>query len=70
MAGIGRMLVLLGLVLVGLGALLALSDKVPWLGRLPGDIYVKRDNFTFYFPLTTCILISVGLTLLLYLFRR
>jgi len=70
MAGIGRMLVFFGLLLVGLGVLLTLSDKVPWLGRLPGDIYVKRDNFTFYFPVTTCILLSVGLTLLLYIFRR
>ena len=63
----GKVLVLIGLVVAGLGVVIMLG--VP-LFRLPGDFYVKRDNFTFYFPLTTSILLSIILTLLLALFRR
>ena len=70
MAGLGKMLIVLGVVviLIGLGFLFA--DKIPWLGRLPGDIYVKRENFSFYFPLGTCVLISIILSVLFWLFRR
>ena len=69
MSSIGRALIVLGLVIAGVGLVLTLADKVPWLGRLPGDIVVKRDNWSFYFPLTTSIVISVVLSLILYLFR-
>lgn len=64
------MLVLAGLVLAGVGALLWLGPKLPWVGRLPGDITVERPNFRFYFPLATCIIASLLLTLLAWLFRR
>lgn len=47
-----------------------LAPKLPWLGRLPGDIAIKKESFSFYFPLTTSILISVVLSLLMWLFRR
>ena len=67
---IGRLLILAGLILLAAGLLLLLSDKIPWLGRLPGDITFKRNNFTFYFPLATCILISVVLSLILWFFRK
>ena len=70
MGDIGRGLILLGVVLVVVGLALTVAGKVPWLGRLPGDIYYKRESFSFYFPLTTSLLISVVLTLLFYLFRR
>lgn len=70
MAPVGKVLILIGLVVVGAGVLLLLSDKIPWIGRLPGDITVKRDNFTFYFPLATSILISVILSLILWFFRK
>ncbi len=70
MAPVGKVLILIGLVIVGAGVVLLLSDKIPWIGRLPGDITVKRDNFTFYFPLATCILISVILSLILWFFRK
>ncbi|GIW40598.1 MAG: hypothetical protein KatS3mg076_1175 [Candidatus Binatia bacterium] len=70
MNGVGKALILFGLALVVLGVLLTLVGKIPWIGRLPGDIYVRREHFTFYFPLTTCLLLSALLTLLLYLFRR
>jgi DUF2905 family protein len=70
MAGLGRTLIYLGLVLVAIGLILSFAGKLPWLGHLPGDISIERERFSFYFPLATCILISVILSLVLYLFRR
>ncbi len=68
--GIGKLLIILGAVLFLLGVLFQLTGRLPWLGRLPGDVVIRRENFTFYFPLTTSILISVILSLVLWLFRR
>lgn len=68
--GLGKLLIILGLVIAGIGVLLLLCPKVPWLGKLPGDIVIKKDNFRFYFPVTTSIIISIILTILFYLFRR
>ena len=70
MGEFGRLLIIFGIVLVVVGLLLNLGGKIPWLGKLPGDIYYKSDHVTFYFPLATGVLISVVLSLLLYLFRR
>lgn len=70
MTGLGKILIYLGVVLIVVGLILSLSGKIPWLGHLPGDIYIQRERFTFYFPLTTCLLISVIVTLVLYFFRR
>jgi Protein of unknown function (DUF2905) len=70
MPEIGRVLILIGIVIVVLGLLLTLAGRVPWLGRLPGDIAYRRGNFTFYFPLATSILLSLLLTALLWIFRR
>jgi hypothetical protein len=70
MPDLGRVLIIAGAILLVLGLLLLLSGKVPWLGHLPGDISIERDGFRFYFPLTTCILISIVLSVLLWLFRR
>ncbi|MGE0683322.1 MAG: DUF2905 domain-containing protein [Candidatus Binatia bacterium] len=70
MAEIGKTLILLGGMLILIGALLSFGGKLPWLGRLPGDIVIQRDNFTFYFPLVTSIVISVVLSLLFMFFRR
>jgi hypothetical protein len=67
---LGKFLIIAGLIIAGIGILLVLAPKIPWLGKLPGDITVKKDNFQFFFPLTTCIVISILLTLLFYLFRR
>ncbi len=67
---LGKILIIFGIVLVVLGLMVILSDKIPWIGRLPGDIYIKRDKFTFYFPLMTSIIISLLLTLLFALFRK
>jgi hypothetical protein len=70
MEGLGKALILFGLLLIIVGVFLSLEIKIPWLGQLPGDIYIKRERFTFYFPLTTCLLLSVLLTLVLFLFKR
>jgi hypothetical protein len=70
MTGMGRMLIVAGLVIAAIGALLALSGKIPWLGRLPGDIMVRKERFTFYFPLATSLLVSVVLSLILWLIRK
>jgi hypothetical protein len=74
MSDLGKILLGFGLLMVILGGLLIvvgnLSGKVPWLGRLPGDIFIHRGNWTFYFPLATSILISIVLTLIFFLFGR
>ena len=70
MSGIGRILIYLGLFLVIVGIAFTLIGKIPWLGHLPGDITIERERFTFYFPLATCLIISVILSLVLYLLRR
>ena len=67
---LGKLLMGAGLILLVAGGLLTLMGKLPWLGRLPGDLYIERDNFRFYFPLGTSILLSVVLSVLLWLFRR
>jgi Protein of unknown function (DUF2905) len=66
----GRALILLGAALVALGVILTFAGRIPWLGRLPGDILVHRGRFTFYFPLATSLLLSLLLTLLFFLWRR
>ena len=70
MAALGKTLILLGIVIVLLGVGLLFAHKIPYIGRLPGDIYVKKENFTFYFPLGTCILVSIVLSLIFWLFRK
>lgn len=61
---------MLGLVVAAIGAGLMLLPSVPWLGRLPGDIHVERENFSLHIPLVTCLVVSLLLTLLLNLFLR
>jgi len=70
MAGLGKTLIIFGMIIVALGVILTFAGKVPWLGKLPGDIYIKRDNFTFYFPLATCILLSVLISLIFWLLKK
>jgi hypothetical protein len=67
---IGKFLILLGLIVAGVGGLLLFTGKIPWIGRLPGDIIIQRRNFTFYFPLATSILLSLILTLVFWLIGR
>jgi len=70
MESLGKALIFFGILLVVLGIIFSVGVKIPWLGQLPGDIYIRRENFTLYFPLTTCLLLSLILTLVLYFFRR
>ena len=65
MPDLGRTLVVIGLVIVAIGVVILLVGRIPWFGRLPGDIHVQRENWSFYFPLTTSIVVSVVLSLLL-----
>ena len=66
----GKILILFGILLVILGLILSFFGKIPYLGKLPGDIYIKKENFTFYFPLATCISISIILSLIFYLISK
>ena len=66
----GKILILFGVLLVILGVIFSCFGKIPYLGKLPGDIYIKKENFTFYFPLATCILISIILSLIFYLISK
>lgn len=71
LAPLAKMIIIFGFILVVLGSLLLLAGKIPGIGRLPGDIFVQRGNFTFYFPLVTSILLSLLLTVILnFIFRR
>ena len=69
-SGIGKLLIASGVVLVVVGLLVMVGGKIPYLGKLPGDISIQRKNFSFHFPVVTCLVISVILTVLLNLFFR
>ena len=75
--GFGKMVILMGFGIAIIGIIISLIGKLPsegggfnWLGKLPGDFLIKRDNFTFYFPLATSVIISIISSLLLYIFLR
>jgi hypothetical protein len=70
MPGLGKLLVTAGIILVLAGIVVSVAGRIPWLGRLPGDILIRRENFTFYFPLTSSLLVSALVSLILYLLRR
>jgi membrane protein implicated in regulation of membrane protease activity len=70
MMNVGRVLMIAGAAMLVLGALFTLGARLPWLGRLPGDIVIERPNFRFYFPITTSIVISIILSLIAAAFRR
>jgi len=70
MPAIGKMFIVLGIILVIVGIAISLGDKIPFIGKLPGDIMIKKERFSFYFPITTSIIISIILTILLSLFRK
>ncbi|HXX56753.1 MAG TPA: DUF2905 domain-containing protein [Thermodesulfovibrionales bacterium] len=66
----GKILIIAGIVITAIGGLMLLSGRIPWLGRLPGDVVIERKNFTFYFPVVTSILLSILITFFLWLFGR
>jgi hypothetical protein len=69
-SNLGKMLILFGGIAILIGLVLLFVDKIPFIGKLPGDIYIERRNFTFYFPLMTSILISIIITIILNLLSR
>lgn len=70
MTELGKILLIAGGVIVVIGLVLIFSDKIPFIGKLPGDILVKRKGFTFYFPLATSIILSIVLSLIFYFLRK
>jgi len=70
MPAIGKMLIILGIILIIVGIGFLFGDKIPFIGKLPGDILIKKERFNFYFPITTSIIISIILTILFSLFRK
>jgi hypothetical protein len=66
MGDLGKNIIVIGIVLVIVGIFLTVAGKIPGVGKLPGDIFIKKENFSFYFPLTTCILLSVILSAVMY----
>lgn len=70
MNSLGKTLILFGILLILFGAILMLGGKLPWFGRLPGDIYIEKKGFSLYFPITTSILISIILSIIFILLRR
>lgn len=67
---LGKWLLVTGVVLIGVGLMMLVGGKVSWIGRLPGDLLIRRDHMTFYFPLTTCLLASALLTVIVWLIGR
>lgn len=72
--GLGKALIILGVIIILAGIVTLLAPRVPfvgeYLGKLPGDIHIKKEGFSFYFPITSCIIVSLVISLILYLLRR
>jgi len=66
MGDIGKSIITIGIVLIIVGVIVTVAGKIPGVGKLPGDIFIKKENFSFYFPLTTCILLSVILSAIMF----
>ncbi|MEE8190239.1 MAG: DUF2905 domain-containing protein [Candidatus Scalindua sediminis] len=69
-ADFGKLFIFIGLLLVVIGIVFIVGNKIPFIGKLPGDIAIERNNFNFYFPLTTCIIISIILSLIFWLLGK
>ena len=70
MPALGKMLIVVGIVFIIMGIAFLFGDKIPFLGRLPGDISIQKERFSFYFPITTCIIISIVLSIIFAIFRK
>lgn len=66
----GKILIFFGIVMIVVGGFFLIANKIPFLGKLPGDIAVQKKNFGFYFPITTCIVISIIISLIMWLFGK
>lgn len=69
-ADFGKLFIFIGLLLVVIGFVFIIGNKIPFIGKLPGDIVIERRNFNFYFPITTCIIVSIILSLLFWLLGK
>lgn len=70
MVFLGKALIVVGIVIVIVGVLVTFGPKIPYIGRLPGDILIKRENFVFYFPLATSVIVSIILSVIFYFLTR
>ena len=70
MQGMGKLLVIVGIVFIVMGLAFMFGDRIPYIGKLPGDIFIRKERFSFYFPITTSIIISIILTILFSIFRK
>ena len=70
LTGLGKILLICGGIILIIGLLLVFSQHIPFLGRLPGDIFIKKDNFSFYFPIVTFLIVSIVLTIIINLILR
>ncbi len=70
LSDMGKFLIVIGLVLAAIGLVMVMLPKIPFLGKLPGDIVIRKGNFTLYFPLATSIILSIILTIIFSLFRK
>ncbi len=68
--GFGKFFIIIGILFIVIGLAFMFADKIPYIGRLPGDIHIKKENFSFYFPITTSIIISIILTIIFSIFRK
>ena len=67
---LGKALIVAGILLVAIGLLLTFGGRLNFIGKLPGDLHIERENFSFFFPLGTCLLASLLLSLIIWIFRR
>lgn len=67
---LGKSLIIIGLIIASIGLALSTAGKVDWLGRLPGDINIRRENFSLHFPITTCLLLSALISFIFWLLRK
>ncbi|MDE2216809.1 MAG: DUF2905 domain-containing protein [Planctomycetota bacterium] len=70
LSSFGKILIYIGIIMIVVGGLFMLGEKIPFIGRLPGDIAIQKKNFSFYFPITTSIVISIILSLIMWLLSR
>jgi len=70
MTDMGKFIIICGILLIVIGTIMSFSSRIPFLGKLPGDIFYSKNGFTFYFPLATSILLSIVISIILYFFRK
>jgi len=70
MNDLGRSIIVIGAILIIIGILMTMAGKIPGIGKLPGDIFIKKENFSFYFPISTCILLSIIVSAVMYFFSK